>query len=717
MDQGNSARRKLPDQNLPEDVTQARDEVVRLRGEIQHHNRRYYQDAAPEITDAEYDALDRRLRALEDRFPELRDDDSPTTAVGADSDTRFANAPHSRPMLSLANSYDLAEVEAFDARLRKDLGARLERQELRYTVEPKMDGVAVAVRYDAGRLTLGLTRGDGKHGDVITANVATLKEIPARLAADWAAVFPAAGVTSFEVRGEIYLGLGRFREVNEEREAEGAEALANPRNATAGTLKTLDSQEVRRRGLSVFFYQLFPLTVDQRVEPSSAHEFADHRAELAAVAALGLPVNPFLRDATDVPTLVAHLAELENQREHLDYQIDGAVIKVDGRDLQNLIGFTAKVPRWGLAYKFAAEEAVTRVQAVTLQVGRTGVITPVAELAPVALAGTTVSRATLHNWDEIERKDIRVGDQVVVVKGGDIIPKVLRVLTDQRRGKEKIVAQPAACPVCGEPTSRQEDEVALRCVNPLCPAVLAGRLRHFASRNACDIEGLGGRSIDLFLSEGLVQGPGDLFRLPPETLTGLDGWGEKSAQRLLQGVEQARHRPWAAKIFALGVPQVGVSTALTLARHHNNVDELLSATAESLAELDDIGPVVGQIVEDFFASPGGHELIADLRLVDFFLEQEELPPPVAAPSGDNWFAGRKFVLTGTMVSMTRDAARKEIEALGGKVTGSISKRTDCLVAGEKAGSKLVKAEELGLEILDEAAFVARLAANQSDAHG
>lgn len=711
MDQGQPAEK-----NISTDRARALAEIIHLREEIRRHNQLYYQATSPEISDAQYDALDRRLQALEAQYPDLRDEASPTEQVGADHDSRFANAPHSRPMLSLANSYELAEVEAFDTRLRKDLGARLDREPLRYTVEPKMDGVALAVRYTDGRLTMGLTRGDGKNGDVITNNAATFGEIPVELDTGWAQAFAADGVTSFEARGEAYLTLTRFAELNGEREAAGEDLLANPRNATAGTLKTLDSEEVRRRRLSVFFYQLFPLKVLGDQEPDNSHQFADHRAEMAAITALGLPVNPFLHEATSVAELEGHLADLESQRQKLNYQIDGAVIKVDSSDLQNLIGFTAKAPRWGLAYKFAAEEAITRLKAITLQVGRTGVITPVAELEPVALAGSTVSRATLHNWDEMERKDIRVGDQVVVVKGGDIIPKILRVLTEQRQGTEEAVAQPDSCPVCGEATSRPEGEVALRCRNPLCPAVLAGRLRHFAARNACDIDGLGGRSIDLFLELGLVKGPGDLFRLNRDAVAALPGWGEKSADRLQQGLVAARRRPWAAKIFALGIPQVGVSTALTLARQYANIDALMSAKAEDLAELSDIGPIVGQIIEEFFVSAGGSELVADLKDVGFLRESEEAPPPEVVMQGDNWFAGKVFVLTGTLVQMTRDGARKEIEALGGKVTGSVSKKTDCLIAGAKAGSKLTKAEKLEIDVLDEQAFIDRLADNQPHDH-
>ncbi|MFT5232483.1 MAG: DNA ligase (NAD+) [Candidatus Krumholzibacteriia bacterium] len=698
------------------ELDKARLEIGELREQIVHHNRLYYQSAAPEISDQQYDRLYRRLQDLEAEHPSLQDEASPTAAVGVDTDTRFASAPHSRPMLSLSNSYETAEVESFDTRLRNDLGARLEREPLAYTVEPKMDGVALAVRYVDGELALALTRGDGQQGDVVTDNAATFAEIPQRLNKSWAKVFPKSGVHSFEVRGEAYLTQTQFDKLNAEREAGGEELFANPRNTTAGTLKTLDHEEVRRRKLSVFFYQLFPLALKADEPAEAAHEFADHQAEMAAIADLGLPTNPFLEIASSVDEITGHLKKLEEIRPDLDYQIDGAVIKVDSRGLQQLAGYTAKAPRWGLAFKFAAEEAETKINAITLQVGRTGVITPVAELEPVNLAGSTISRATLHNWDEIERKDIRSGDQVVIVKGGDIIPKVLRVLIARRTGQEQVVGQPKDCPVCGEGTVRRDDEVALRCVNVLCPAVLAGRLRHFAARNACDIDGLGGRSIDTFLGNGMVKSPGDLFRLDRDELAALPGWGEKSAERLMAGLEQARSRPWAAKIFSLGIPQVGVSTALTLARHHDNMDALIQATAEGLADLPDIGPIVGEIIVDFLKSEDGEALVSDLRTVDFLRDREELPLPIVQATGDNWFAGKTFVITGTLSAMTRTEGKHAIEALGGKVSGSVSKQTDGLVAGAKAGSKLTKAEKLGLLVLDEETFVAKLAANQPDDH-
>lgn len=695
------------------DADAARREADELREELRRHRRLYYVAAAPEISDTEYDALERRLQELEEAWPELVEPDTPTAQVGSDSDARFASLPHSRPMLSLANSYEPAEIDEFVARLRRDLIGPSAALPLRLTVEPKIDGVALAVRYRDGRLEAGLTRGDGRHGDVVTKNAATIAGVPERLPAGWQRAFPGGAPTAFEARGEAYLGLSRFAELNGERQDAGLEALANPRNATAGTLKTLDAEEVRRRGLSAFFYQLFPLP---DADGAVVEDLPDHTAEMAALRALGLPVNDFLRTATDAAGVHAHLEELRRSRAGLDYQIDGAVIKVDSRAQQVALGFTAKAPRWGVAYKFAAEEAVTRLRAITLQVGRTGVITPVAELEPVALAGTTVSRATLHNWDELARKDIRVGDTVVVAKGGDIIPKVLRVLVELRRGGEQPLPPPAACPVCGSPTVRREPEVALRCSNPSCPAVMAGRLRHFAGRDACDIDGLGGRWIDLFLERGLVRRPADLFALDRDTLAGLPGWGAKSADRLLAGLARARSRPWAAKIFALGIPQVGVATALTLARNYPNIEALSGATPGALADLPDIGPIVGEQVCGFFRAEDGRDLVASLRAAGFFLEREELPPPPVA-AGDTWFSGRTFVLTGTLATMTRAEARTAIEALGGKVSGSVSRATDVLVAGAKAGSKLDKARELGLEVVDEDAFVAQLALERGDAAG
>ncbi len=694
-----------------------KDELVRLRAEVAYHRNQYYDKAEPEISDVDYDALEDRLRLLEKEYPEFASPESPTLHVGGITDSRFPSEKHSRGMLSLQNSYDFSEVASFVARVQKELKRALaddsaaadnlpanEFASINFTIEPKIDGVALAVRFINGKLAMALTRGDGKKGDVITANAATFREIPNFLPEGWQDVFQGDCPSAFEVRGEAYLGLKQFELLNKSRIKDQLSVFANPRNATAGTLKTLNSEEVRSRKLSVFFYRLFPLDGDGEV-------FGNHQQELAAIAQLGLPVNPFLGQGSDVEHLKVVLAELESSRPDLDYQIDGAVIKVDDLYWQQILGNTTKAPRWGLAYKFAAEEAITTITNISLQVGRTGVITPVAELDPVFLSGSTISRATLHNWDEMQRKDIRVGDQVVLVKGGEIIPKVLRVLLDNRTGNETAIGQPSLCPVCGKGTVRDPHSVALKCENLKCPAILAGRLRLFTSRDACDIEGLAGRSIDQFLELGLVSGPGDLFRLSGSVLSVLPGWGEKSAERVLQGLQEAISRPWEAKIFALGIPQVGVTTAATLARNYHGIDELLAADKDSLAGKKDIGPVGAQTIIDFFASDAGRELVEDLKSVGFFLNQE-IVLESAAPR-DSYFSERTFVLTGSMSAMTRTEARKEIEARGGKVTGSVSVRTDVLVVGEKAGSKLVKAEKLGIEIINEEIFLERLKSDSS----
>jgi len=703
------------------DRQQAQLRIEQLRGEILRHNRLYYQKSQPEISDQEYDQLDRELQDLEKAWPEFRSEDSPTSQVGSDHDGNFPSAPHSTPMLSLQNSYDLSEVEAFDQRVRRGLGIK----KVTYTIEPKMDGVAVAARYHNGRFVMALTRGDGRQGDVITANVASFDEVPLELPEQWRDLFPVSGVEEFEIRGEAYLTLSRFSQLNAQRRQLQQPELANPRNATAGTLKTLDTEEVRRRKLSVFFYQIFPLVDGKRPDnskprraaepnlfaesPEPSMEFPDHQGEMAALVALGFPVNPFLRIASNPEEIADHLRDLEEQRADLDYQIDGAVIKVDSREHQSQLKSTAKAPRWGLAFKFAAEQAVTTLKTITLQVGRTGVITPVAELQPVLLAGSTVSRATLHNWDEMGRKDIRPGDQVVLVKGGDIIPKILQVCLDKRSGTNVPMPPPTECPVCSQPVSRDEQASALRCRNLFCPAVVAGRLRHFVGRDACDIEGLGGQSLDLFLELGLIKSPADLFRLERKVLAVLPGWGEKSADRVLAGVQKAADRPWEAKVFALGMPQVGVTTARTLASEFANIQALTDASQKQLAALSDVGSTVaGQIVE-YLKSPDGSALVEDLRKVGVFRgtgDETNIAVPVES---DNWFSGRVVVITGTLETMGRSEAKKAMEALGAKVTGSVTGKTQVLVAGDKAGSKLIKAEKSGVEILDEKAFLARLA--------
>jgi DNA ligase (NAD+) len=677
------------------DRERARAEIAALREQIAGHDDLYYRQAAPEITDGEYDALMAELTRLEARFPELADTDSPAARVGSDSDSRFPSLPHSTPMISLQNSYDLQEIEAFTTRVAKELDT----EATTFTIEPKIDGVAVALRYQAGRFQLGLTRGDGQQGDVITENLRTLVQIPETLPADWQAIIGCGPETDIvEFRGEAYLGLQRFADLNRERETEGLELFANPRNTTAGTLKTLDSAVVAHRGLSLFCYRIL-------VEGDVG--FNTHVAEMECLNRLGLPTNDFLATARTIDEIAGHLDDLQRRRPKLDYQIDGAVLKVDDLGMHERLGATAKAPRWGIAYKYAAEEAVTRLESITLQVGRTGVITPVAELTEVLIAGTRVSRATLHNWQEIERKDIRIGDRVAVAKGGDIIPKVLRVLTDQRSGDEQVIARPDDCPVCHQPVEPIDGEVALRCLNVSCPAQLAGRLRHFAARDACDIDGLGGRGVEQLLAAGMIQTIPDLFNLNRDAVAALPGWGEKSADRLLAGISAAGQRPWANKLFALGIPGIGITTARMLAGSFHSIQALMQAEAEDLESLRDMGPESAQSLSSYLSDNDIGVMIEALREAGFLWDEEtNLPEINAGP--ETWFSNKAFVLTGTLQALKRNVAKTLIETAGGRIVTAVSARTDVLIAGEKPGSKQKKAAELGIEILSEEEFLARL---------
>ncbi len=676
------------------DIREARKAAATLRAELARHDELYYRRAAPEIEDAEYDALARRLADIEAAFPALVAAGSPTGRVGDDSDARFPSLPHSRPMISLQNSYDLAEVAAFDERVRKETG----RAGVRYTVEPKIDGVALALRYQDGELSVALTRGDGKSGDVVTANALTIAGVPTRLPPRWRDRLPGRP-RSIEVRGEAYLSLPRFRELNRQREEAGQPLLANPRNATAGTLKTLDAAAVAARGLSLFCYQIIGLDGDET-------GLATHHDEMAALRELGLPVHDFLRLAAGAAQIAAYLAELEGRRDGLDHVIDGAVIKVDELALHPSLGATAKAPRWGLAFKYAAQEATTRVRDVVLQVGRTGVITPVAELEPVLLGGTTVQRATLHNWDEIARKDLRVGDTVVVAKGGEIIPKVVRVLLEARPAGARSVPPPDRCPVCATPAVRPEGEVAVRCPNPLCPAQVARRLRHFAGRDAADIEGLGERGVAQLLESGLVRDLPDLFRLDAGAVAALPGWAEKSAAGLVQGIARASQRPWAAKLFALGIPEVGVTTAAALAAAYPGIAALRAADPAGMIALYGVGEEMTRKITAFLARDDVGRLLDELATLGFLLPVEAAT--AAVTPAETWFRDRTFVLTGTLSTRPRSEAKALLLRLGAKVAADVSRKTDAVIAGTDPGSKLDRARELGVEVLDEAAWLQRL---------
>ena len=666
------------------DFDTARDRVAWLRAEIRRHDQLYYVKAKPQISDREYDALVEELTVLERRFPELRTEDSPTQRVGSDLAGSFERVEHSVPMISLANSYDADEVVAFHQRLTRLLGEEPDG----YVVEPKIDGVAAALRYRDGALALGITRGDGTHGDVITENLRTIDDVPEVVDLERArALF---GDSPFlEIRGEVYMPTVAFAAFNETRQEHGLESFRNPRNATAGSLKTLDVAEVRKRPLHFWAYAM---------AVPGAPAIGTHAAELDALEELGFPVPERWR-VTSLDDLFEALGELGRRRADLGYQIDGAVIKLDDAERWPELGSTAKSPRYALAYKFEAEQAVTRLASIEASVGRTGVVTPVANLEPVPIAGTTVARATLHNQDEIDRKDIREGDTVIVEKGGDVIPKVVGVVVEERPATSEAYHLPATCPSCGSALYREEGQVAVRCLSAVCPAQLRGRILHFVGRDAMNIEGLGEKWVDLMLERGMLRGPADLYRLRREDVVELPGWGEKSADKLMGFVERSKQRPLGNQIFALGMRHVGIAAARQLARHFGSFDRLRAADVTALEDVEDFGAITAKsLYEELQRNREVHDELVALGLL---ATEEEVAEPVLE---DTAFGGRTFVLTGALETMERREAKSRIEERGGKVTGSVSGRTDVLVAGGSAGSKLSRARELGVEVWDEARF-------------
>ncbi len=657
-----------------------RQRIDGLRQQIEQHDQLYYERAAPEIGDAEYDALVRELRDLEERYPEYRSTDSPTERVGGRTDAAFPSVAHQVPMLSLDNTYDAGELAAFHTRVLELLGGAA----AEFVVEPKLDGVAVSLHYKGGRYVRAVTRGDGRQGDDVTRNVATLRDVPQKVRVPW---------SRFEVRGEIFMPVAGFASMNAERESRGDKTFANPRNAAAGSLKMLDVEEVRARPLALFVYQL--------VEAEGLGHLT-HWQALQALADAGFPVNEGNRHCGDFAAIGAAIAMLAERRATLPYQIDGAVVKVDSLAQQRELGATAKSPRWGIAFKFGSPQARTQLRAIRLQVGRTGSVTPVAELEPVWLGGITVARATLHNRDEIERLDVRVGDTVLVERGGDVIPKIVRVLPECRSGKEKKFRFPRRCPSCRSPLLRSADEVAIRCDNPTCPEQLERRLEHWASRAAMDIAGLGKENVKLLLEKDMVRSCADLYRLRVEDLLRLERFAARSAENLIAAIDASRKRPWRAKIYALGIRHVGTSGAGVLASRYPDLESLRAATLEELQQLEDVGPRVAASIVDFLQAPATRRLLADLVELGVLL-------PVATPvARAQSFAGFNFVLTGTLASMTRGQAQAAIEARGGRVSGSVSKKTHFVVVGADAGSKADKAAELEIPILDEAQFRARL---------
>jgi DNA ligase (NAD+) len=645
-----------------------------LREQLREASHRYYVLDAPTLSDAEYDRLFRELEELERQHPELLVPDSPTQRVGAAPSEKFAKVTHARQMMSLANAMNDGELVEFDARVRRVVGD----EPVTYVVEPKLDGLAVTLHYDKGRFALGATRGDGLIGEDVTQNLRTIKAVPLQLG---------KGVPDkLEVRGEVFIPKADFVRMNEEREKAGEPTFVNPRNSAAGALRQLDSRITAQRPLSIYFYE-------------TTAEFASHLDKLEHLKKWGLRINPENQPCRSLDEVRAAYQRLLGKRHELPYEIDGSVVKVDSEDQRRRLGAVSRTPRWAIAYKFPAEEEATTVEDILVSVGRTGALTPVAALTPVYVGGVTVSRATLHNEDELRRKDVRKGDRVFLRRAGDVIPEIVRVIVESRPPEGLPEFQmPRTCPVCGAGVHREPDEAVTRCTNLSCPAQLVGRLRHFASRGAMDVGGLGEETCMRLVQTGLVKTPADLYGLTKEQWLTLERMGDKSADNLLAALQASKKTSQRRFIYALGIRMVGEATALALARRFETPQALLAASLEDLQSVRDVGPEVASQIFDFLSQPQNREAIA--RLLQAGVE----PSPEAAQASAGAFAGKTVVLTGTLTRFTRDEAKAEIERRGGRVSGSISRKTDFLVAGEEAGSKLKKAQELGVKVLDENQF-------------
>ncbi len=662
-----------------------------LREQIARHRRKYFVDDAPEISDAEYDELERELRAIEAEHPELVTPDSSTLRVGGEPSDAFVNVRHRTPLLSLDNAYSEDELRAWDDRLTRAVGRRVGR----YVVEPKIDGLSISLWYRDGLMERAVTRGDGIVGEDVTANVRTIRSIPDRLSR------PAPFV---EARGEIFMPRASFQALNEARRSSGEPPFANPRNAAAGSLRLLDSGTTASRRLDGFFYVL--AGIEGEVPPTT------HVEGLARLEDLGLRVNPLNAICRSLDEVTAGIEAIRGLRDQLEYEIDGAVVKADELELQRQAGSTSKFPRWAVAYKYPPEQAQTRVLDIVVQVGRTGALTPVAELAPVALAGTTVSRATLHNEDEVARKDVRVGDTVMIEKAGEIIPQVMRVVTERRAKGAKRFSMPKVCPVCGSQAVREEGEVVTRCTGVSCPAKLREALLHFASRPGMDIQGLGDALVDQILGKGLVHDVADVYRLDVAALGELPRMGKKSAENVVGEIEASKALPLHRLLFALGIRHVGERAARVLACSIGSVDALKNAPQATLEGIPEIGPKTAAAVRTFFDQPRNRELIGRLAQAGVRTEAtEEERAPIRPP--DSPFAGKTVVLTGTLPDVSREEAKARIEALGGRVSGTVSKKTDLLVAGDEPGSKLDKAVKLGVRVVDPEEFARMTAATIS----
>jgi DNA ligase (NAD+) len=669
-------------------IARARDEIQQLREEIDTHNYLYYVKDSPRITDAEYDRLFRRLQELEVQYPEMITPDSPTQRVGAAPLPEFAEVRHEAPMLSLANAFSEEEILAFDKRVRERLqiDTQIEHSRIEYSAELKLDGLAVSLLYAGGKLVRAATRGDGTTGEDVTQNIRTIKSVPLRLHGGG---YPEL----LEVRGEVFMSKQGFEEMNSKARDAGDKEFANPRNAAAGSLRQLDPRITEKRPLEIFFYGV------GKFEGGSLAE--THCDILKKLNHWGLRINRESSIANGAEGCLTYYEYIGRKRDSLPYEIDGVVYKVNSLKLQRELGFVSRAPRWAIAHKYPAQEQQTVLLDVEFQVGRTGALTPVARLQPVSVGGVTVSNATLHNMDEIERKDIRIGDTVIVRRAGDVIPEVASVITEKRPKDTKKIRMPKKCPVCGSDIVREAEEAIARCVGGFyCGAQRKQAIRHYASRRALDIEGLGDKLVEQSVDAGLVQHVDDIYRLSREQWAGLERMGEKSADNLLKALEKSKSTTLSRFIYALGIREVGEATAANLARHFGRLDKLLHADEEALQQVPDIGPVVAQHVAAFFRQDHNREVIQQLRRAGVhWLEQDpvtEQPKPLD---------GKTYVLTGTLAAMTRDEAKARLEALGAKVAGSVSKNTTAVIAGADPGSKLEKAEKLGVPVLDETQFL------------
>ncbi|MDI6852203.1 MAG: NAD-dependent DNA ligase LigA [Deltaproteobacteria bacterium] len=664
-------------ETAPEQVVKR---IQDLREQITYHNYRYYVLDEPVISDAEFDRLMQELISLEEKYPELVTPDSPTQRIGAAPLEKFETVPHRIPMLSLENAFSEGEVREFDERLKRFLRTN---EEFDYVVEPKMDGVAVELVYENGRLTVGSTRGDGYRGENVTQNLRTINSIPLQLL-----THEEAAPELLEVRGEVYIEIEEFKKLNEERLSRGEPAFANPRNAAAGSLRQLDPRVTASRPLYIYCYGAGEVR---------GRKFESQWETLQTFKKWGIRVNPLIERHRGIEPAIAYHHRLEHQRHSLPYETDGVVIKVDSLYLQERLGTKTRSPRWALAYKFAATQATTRVRAIVVNVGRTGAVTPMAVMDPVEVGGVTVSRATLHNEDEVARKDVRVGDTVLVQRAGDVIPEVVKVITEKRPPEAKPFVMPTHCPVCGTPLVRPKGEAITRCPNPDCQGALRRSILHFAGKGAMDIDGLGEKIIEQLLEEGLIEKVSDLYRLTEGDLIPLERFAQKSAANLVAAIQASKEVPLARFINALGIRYVGEATAQLLAQHFGSLEELSKAGTEELLRVEGIGPQVARSIREYFQDPKNQELLRELRE----LGVKPLPPekPPETP-----LAGKTFVFTGGLEHFSREEAKALVTARGGRVSSSVSAKTDYVVVGADPGSKFAKAKELGITILDEAEF-------------